>query len=244
MAGEGSKKPKVLKRKGREVEEALLFEDQMDEAALQEWERKMGLVQEEASQALSATQEPTITPETSQEVRLQAEGREEQAPRDVPPKGEPSWRQSGKLRWLGLAGVRLYLEEKGPAGKSLFLLGATFLLACVFLATLLWLGHKPDVIQEVPEREESHHVVLDLIVPLKQGKAGLLLSLCLELERKELQAWEIRKELLELITPMDPAELLGDQGMARLKGAVGQRLNSKWPWVKRDGIRFLEYLIL
>lgn len=244
MAGEGSKKPKVLKRKGREVEEALLFEDKMDEAALEEWERKMGLVQEEASTPPSATQEPTISPETSQEIQLQAKGPEEQAPRDVPLKDEPSWRQSGKLRWLGLAGVRLYLEEKGPAGKSLFLLGATFLLGCAFLTAFVWLGHKPDVIQEVSEAEESHHMVLDLIVPLKQGKAGLLLSLSLELEGTQLDSWEIRKELLELISPMEPAELLGDRGMARLRAIVGQRLSSKWPWVKADGIRFLEYLIL
>ncbi len=244
MGGEGSKKPKVLKRKGREVEEALLFEDQMDEAALQEWERKMGLRQEEASQPPCSTQEPTIPSEESEEVQLQVGGQEEQSARDVPTKGQPSWRQSGKLRWLGLTGVRLYLEEKGPVGKSLFLVGATFLLGCVFLGALLWLGHKPEAIQEVSGGGESHHMVLELIVPLKQGQAGLLLSLCLELEKEGLESWEIRKELFELITQMEPAQLVGDQGIRRLRATLGERLSSRWPWVKRDGIRFLEYLIL
>lgn len=244
MGGEGSKKSKVLKRKGREVEEALLFEDRMDEATLEQWERKMGLRQEEASSPASDLEEPGSSSEALQEIRLETEGQREQAQAVVSPEKGPSWRQSGKLRWLGLAGVRLYLEEKRLLGKSWFLAGTACVAACLSLITLLWISHKPEPSHETPRVEEFPKVILELIVPLEQGKAGLLLCLSLELERAELQTHEVRKELFELIAEMDPAELLGDQGMRRLKASVAERLSSKWPWVKREGIRFLEYLIL
>lgn len=244
MGGEGSKKPKVLKRKGREVEEALLFEDQMDEAALQEWERKMGLGQEQSPHQSVEPNEPEAVTETSQDIHLETEGQPQQGEAVPAPKREPSWRQSGKLRWLGLAGVRIYLEEKGPMGKSLFWVGAASVAVCVFLGTLLWVAHSPTPPSQEPQAENSHQMLLELMVPLKQGKAGLLLSLSLELEKRDLKASEVRKELFALISQMEPEELLGEQGIKRLKASVAERLGSKWPWVKREGIRFLEYLVL
>lgn len=244
MGGEGPKKPRVLKRKGREVEEALLFEDQMDEAALEQWERKMGLRQEEASHPAPGPEGPAAASEASQEIHLEPQRQREQAEKTVVPKTEPSWRQSRKLRWMGLVGVRLYLEEKGPVGKSLFLVGAVSLAACVFFAALLWVAHRPELNQDQPNGGESREIFLELIVPLKEGKAGLLLCLSLELEGSDLPTPDIRRELFELISPMDPAELMGDEGIRRLRASVAERLSSRWPWVKGEGIRFVQYLIL
>lgn len=244
MGGEGPKKPKVLKRKGREVEEALLFEDQMDEAALEEWERKMGLRQEQDSKPPSQPVESPAPTEILQEPLAETKAKNKQADTQINPKSEPSWRQSGKLRWLGLAGVRLYLEEKGPLRKSLLLAGAASLAACILASALFFIAHGPGPLQEASKGEEPRQMLLDLIVPLKQGKAGLLLSVSLELEGMELQSFEVRKELFELISEMDPSQLLGEQGMKRLKASMAERLGARWPGLKSKEIMFLEYLIL
>ncbi|MEJ5377204.1 MAG: flagellar basal body-associated FliL family protein [bacterium] len=241
MSAESPKKPKVLKRKGREVEEALLFEDQMDEAALEEWERKMGLHEEEDSETPVLEEIPESSEPSGENLSQQQQTHE--PPTEASPKGEASWRQSGKLRWLGLAGVRLYLEEKSPVEKSLFMAASACVVICLAFVSFLWTISKPQ--PEVPTPEQGpQEMVLDLVVPLKEGRAGLWVSLSLELEETGLQSWEVRRELLELIREMDPGELLGDQGISRLRASMAQRLSLRWPWVKKEGIRFLQYLIL
>ncbi len=241
MTAESTKKPKVLKRKGREVEEALLFEDQMDEAALEEWERKMGLHEEVDSEAPVLEEIPESSEPSGENLPQQQ--KTDEPPKEASPKGEPSWRQSGKLRWLGLAGVSLYLEEKSPVEKSLLLAASACVLICLAFVFFLWIMSKPQPESPAPEAGPQE-MVLDLIVPLKEGRAGLLVSLSLEVEENGLQSWEVRRELFQLIREMDPGELLGAQGIGRLRASIAQRLSLRWPWVKKEGIRFLQYLIL
>ena len=245
--GEGApKKPKVLKRKGREVEEALLFEDQIDQAALEEWERKMGLREEGPKKGYvlqkSSTAPPGLSasglPEAPQQDGPQGEG-------ELPVQQEPSWRQWGKLRWLGLAGVRVYLEEKGPRGKLLLVVVVASLAICLALAAALLTTPNGIEPQVAVEETAPVQMVLDMIVPLSGGTAGLAVSVCLELnEEGGLRVWEVRREMFEAIREMNPEELSGAEGINRLRARLGQRLNSRFPSVKTDGVRFLEYLIL
>lgn len=245
MGEEVSKKPKVLKRKGREVEEALLFEDQMDEAALEEWERKMGLEQEQEPQPFAPGEQAGSSQEVLQEFPSQSQTRGEPEDKVVATRVEPSWLQSGRLRWLGLAGVRLYLEEKGPAGKHLLLLGVFFLILCLTLGTVLLVFLKPQPGPTPQEAEvSSPETLLELMVPLRQGRAGLILSVSLELDPTGLQSSELRKELFQLISQMDPEDLSGPQGMERLRASMAEKLSSRWPSLRKDGIKFLQYLLL
>jgi len=246
LGGGEAKKPKVLKRKGRDVEEALLFEDQLDEAALEEWERKMGL-REDGPEAGPLTQKSsTASPELSGGMLPEAPGRRSsQGPEGFPTRQAPSWRQWGKLRWLGLAGVRVCLEERGPRWRLLLIGVAASLAICLALAAALWTI--PDGIEPQVAVEETRpaEMVLEMIVPLSGGTAGLAVSVCLELnEEGSVRVWEVRREMFEAIMEMSPEELSGAEGTNRLRARVGQRLNSKFPSVKADGVRFLEYLIL
>lgn len=244
-----AKKPKVLRRKGKEVEEALLFEDQIDEAALAEWERRAGLKDEEVgsspNQKPTSSQVPSAGPtivEGPREVRSAAAA----APPKPAPK-EPDWRQAGRLRWLGIAGARAYWEQSTKQARAM-LLGSGLAVLWGLTGIGLFLGGL--LLNPAPEPPAkaalvgNNEAVLQMIIPLSEGRAGLVLGLSLELGDDHVQTWMLREAVYDLISPMDPRELRGAMGMERVRRVVEDGFRARWPGIRLGRIRFLDYLIL
>lgn len=235
-------KPKVLRRKGHQVEEALLFEDHIDEAAIEEWERKAGLKEEEASspEALgsdtSSAQAPGVD---AQEVQG--------GPAETGVLKEPQWRQAGKLRWLGIASARSYWEESTPKRKGTLMGAGLLFLAGIFLLVFslgrgLWYekARLPIQVSDGSGRE----AVLRMVIPLRQGRAGLVLGLSVELGEERVPARLLKEAVYDLLEPLDPRELKGPMGMERVRHLLEEGLRAKWPGIRPGKVRFLDYVIL
>ena len=246
MTPQKAKKPKVLKRKGKEVEEALLFEDQMDEAAIAEWEKKMGLAEDAASQ-----KDPSASPSTSGKNgkpsaadRTHSGMLEEQRPS---PEKESSWRQTGKLRWLGISNIGSYWQESPPRRRvSIVAVAVSFVFAtagaCLFAHGLL--TQKEAEPQRLTRPLFSNQMHLEMIVPIKGGTHGLLLSLAVDIEDEGIRPWMVRRKVYELLSPLEPRDVKGPDGMRRVKEILDHGLSSHWPGVRPGSVRFLEYLLL
>jgi|GEM_PF-1394380 len=247
MTPKKAKKPKVLKRKGKEVEEALLFEDQMDEAALAEWEKKMGLAEDEASQKDSSLAPPSILGKNGS--LSGDEGTSSVMPKEETPKPVKgsSWRQPGKLRWLRISSIESYWEESPPKKRfSIVGVGISLLFAitgaCLFAHSLL--SQKEAEPQRLIRPIYSNQTHLEMIVPLNGGTHGLLLSLAVDFEKDSIRPWMVRRKVYELISPLDPRDIKGPEGIKRVKELLDQGLSSQWPGMRPGSVRFLEYLLL
>lgn len=233
-------KPKVLRRKGHQVEEALLFEDHIDEAAIEEWERKAGLKEESPAEALNSDISSAQAPGADAQ---QAQG--SAAETDV--LKEPQWRQAGKLRWLGIAGARSYWEESTPKRKGTLMgVGLLFLAGIFLLVFSLGRGLRheearlPIQVSEGSRRE----AVFKMVIPLGQGRAGLVLGLSVELGEERVPPRLLKEAVYDLIEPLDPKELKGPRGMERVRHLLEEGLRAKWPGIRPGKVRFLDYVIL
>lgn len=244
-----AKKPKVLRRKGKEVEEAFLFEDQIDEAALAEWERRAGLKDEDVPSSLGKKPTSSQVPaagltgvEGPREVRSAAA-----AASPKPGSKEPDWRQAGRLRWLGIAGARAYWEESTKQAKAMLLgsaLGVVVGLSGIglFLSELvLNPASEPRARAALVGNNEF---TLQMIIPLREGRAGLVLGLSVELGEDHVQTWMLREAVYDLISPMDPEELRGAMGMERVRGVLEAGFRARWPGIRLGRVRLVDYVVL
>ncbi len=247
MTPKKAKKPKVLKRKGKEVEEALLFEDQMDEAALAEWERRLGLAEDEDSQKDSSSASPSSLGKNGTPSAAEATSSgvpEEERSR---PARDSSWRQPGKLRWLGISNIGTYWQESPPRRRvSIVGVGISFLFAatgaCLFAYGVL--TQKEAEPQRLTRSIFSNQMHLEMVVPLKGGTNGLLLSLAVDIEDEGITPWMVRRKVYELLSSLEPRDIKGPDGMRKVKEILDQGLSSQWPAVRPGSVRFLEYLLL
>lgn len=239
------KKPKVLKRKGKEVEEALLFEDQMDEAAIAEWERKMGLSGGETPQkvvSLGASKDSDKT-----EAQPEAANVIAGAPAEKSSKEDESWRQPGKLRWLSISGMGHYWRDADPRKRaSIGVLAISFVFATCGVGLFLHglLSEKKVEIERLTLPMFSHQLVLEMMIPIEEGNHGLLLSLALEIEEEGIRNWMVRRKILELISTLGHQDVKGPDGIERVREILDKGLCSQWPGIRPGSVRFLEYLLL
>lgn len=240
-----TRKPRVLRRKGKEIEEALLFEDHIDEAALEEWERKMGLKEETKDQKDKA--HPPKVPEHEQKGQKEGARAEALAPQATSTSSEPSWRESGRLRWLGITAMRSYWEEQGPKARGLLLgmvaSGIFALFGVGLFLHELFFG-QPQRPNRVTITMPSREVILEVIVPIDGGRHGLLLGLALEVEDTFIRPWMLRSAIYDLLSNLELSQLKGPFGMETVRRRLDEGLTRLWPGLKPGRVRFLDYLVL
>jgi hypothetical protein len=246
---------RLLKRKGRDAEESLLFDDKVDESFLDHWESegKPGPGAKHAHR--SAAVEPSQTP--TEDILVLAE---EAAPApEEPPSQEEADLNSrsrldrGKLRWLGLQAAISLWEDRSPFGRIAAVV--VCLVICVCLAGAGIPIFRATSSREVPSfkpfpKNERALVANGLFLPIQGGERGLYLSLAVEVGKgfpSELTSAllrGVRGSAYDAVRDIQVKELRGYQGIKALKGRILELLQQRHPDLQVEGIFFVDYAIL
>jgi hypothetical protein len=135
-----------------------------------------------------------------------------------------------------------------------------FLLTCFFsgMSAGLWLGQfsPRPVKQEIADvggavgSGGGVHVVQDLYLPLDHGEKTLYLGLVLRIRGPNtmndatVTAESLRGVIYEASRGLEPSDLLGYQGMRRLKARVEDLMRQRFPAYAVQDLTFLNYVIL
>jgi|GEM_PF-2592181 hypothetical protein len=243
-----SRKQKVLKREGDSIKEQILFSDDMDEFLLEEWERSI-------------------------EVEDEVDEKGETSPADTfSEPWEPAWDTvdgpdergdlgSGPMEESARPGSPSTPDEREAGGAGslgrLLLLAALFL---VFLAAGYRAGeliHGPHIPPPPSEGEgpspsspiSSARELEGLYLPVEGGKAMLYISLSLQFKGvdpgPDADTLPVLAEALyQASRGLQIRQLLGYQGMKRLKERFVRILQERFPGVKVASLHFGDYLLL